>query len=179
MRPLSNIRFGLLDPTVLLLAAIDPVHGDVYVYDEYVRNRVSIGVHAQEMKKRMAHIPLGGLLKLMGDPSGAKRSQTDLKTIFNHYQEYGVYFQKGNNKIEAGIQKVYSYLEMGKLKILPHLKHLIKEASDYMYKPTEIGEAQSEKPVGGYDHTLNISGVYKLRKESGTLKCQSERKLCV
>lgn len=147
--------FGLLDDTVLLLAAIDPVYGDVYVYDEYVRNRVSIGVHAAEMKKRMAHIPIGGLLKLVGDPSGAKRSQTDLKTIFNHYQEHGVYFQKGNNKIDAGIQKVYSYLEMGKLKILPHLKHLIKEASNYVYKPVEEGKEIDEKPVGGKDHTLD------------------------
>ena len=147
--------FGLLDDTVLLLAAIDPVYGDVYVYDEYVRNRVSIGVHAAEMKKRMAHIPIGGLLKLVGDPSGAKRSQTDLKTIFNHYQEHGVYFQKGNNKIDAGIQKVYSYLEMGKLKILPHLTHLIKEAANYIYKPVEEGKEIDEKPVGGKDHCLD------------------------
>lgn len=147
--------FGLLDNTVLLLGAIDPIEGTLYIYDEYVRNRVSIGVHAAEMKRRMAHIPLGALLKLMGDPSGAKRSQNDLKTIFQHYQEYGVYFQKGNNRIETGIQKVFSYLAMGKLKILSHLTNLIKEAEEYMYKPVELGEVADEKPVGGKDHTLD------------------------
>lgn len=152
---IGGADFGLLDPTVLLQAAIDPVDGDVYLYDAYIRNRVSVGTHATEMKKRMNHIPIGGLLKLMGDPSGAKRNINDLKSVFNHYQEHGIYFQKGNNRIDAGIMKVYSYLEMGKLKILPHLTEVIKEAAEYMYKPVELGEAADEKPVGGHDHTMD------------------------
>lgn len=147
--------FGIVDNTVLLQAAIDPKEGTVYLYDEYVRNRVAIGVHAKEMKRRMAHIPLGGLLKLMGDPSGAKRSQTDMKSVFNHYQEYGIYFQKANNRIDAGIMKVYSYLEMNKLKILPSLENVIAEGAKYAYKPRDIGEKADEKPVDVDNHTMD------------------------
>lgn len=154
-RVMGGSDFGILDPTVLLQAAIDPTDGTVYLYDEYVRNRVSIGTHAKEMKHRLQHIPIGGLLKLMGDPSGAKRSQTDMKSIFNHYQEYGIYFQKGNNRIDAGIMKVYSYLEMEKLKVLPSLVDTIKEASEYMYKPTELGEKADEKPQDIKNHTMD------------------------
>ena len=153
---IGGADFGLLDPTVLLLGAMDPLTGTVYIYDEYVKNRVSVGTHAAEMKRRLSHIPLGSLLKLMGDPSGAKRNINDLKSTFNHYQEHGIYFQKGNNRIEQGIMKVFSYLEMGKLKILSHLKTIISEGEKYMYKPVELGEKQEEKPIDVDNHTINV-----------------------
>lgn len=147
--------FGLLDPTVLLLGAIDPTTGTVYVYDEYYRSRVAVPTHAREMKGRMAHIPLGGLMKLVGDPAGAKRNINDRVSLFSNYAEYGIYFQKGNNRIEAGLQKVYSYLEMGKLKVLSHLENTIEEHINYMYKPVELGKPVDEKPVDGNDHTCD------------------------
>lgn len=152
---IGGADFGLLDDTVLIQGAIDPHEGVVYLYDEYVKNRVSVGVHAAEMKRRLAHIPVGGLLKLMGDPSGAKRNIADMKSIFNHYQEHGIYFQKANNRIDAGIMKVYSYLEMGKLKILSSLERTIKEASTYAYKPTELDEPVNETPVDKQNHTMD------------------------
>lgn len=152
---IGGADFGIIDNTVLLQAAIDPVTGTVYLYDEYVKNRVSVGTHAAEMKRRLAHIPVGGLLKLMGDPSGAKRNISDMKSVFNHYQEHGIYFQKANNRIDAGIMKVYSYLEMGNLKILPHLEQTIAEAAKYMYKQTEIGEEVNETPIDVNNHTMD------------------------
>ncbi|MER2006281.1 MAG: phage terminase large subunit [Psychrobacillus sp.] len=147
--------FGIRDNTVLLLAAIDPREGMVYVYDEYVRNQVAVPSHAREMKNRMQHIPLGSLQNLVGDPSGAKRNISDMKSLFSHYAEYGIHFQKGDNRIDAGIQKVYSYLEMGKLKILSHLENTIEEHVNYMYKPVEIGEKADEKPIDKNNHTCD------------------------
>lgn len=152
---IAGADFGTLDPTVLILAAIDPKEGVAYLYDEYVQNRLAVANHAAEMKRRMKHIPMGALIKMVGDPSGAKRSNTDQRSIFNHYAEHGIHFQKGNNRIDAGILKVYSYLEMGKLKILPNMVETIKEHMKYMYKATELGEKTSEIPVGGHDHTCD------------------------
>lgn len=152
---IGGADFGIIDNTVLLQAAIDPVEGVVYLYDEYVKNRVSVGTHSAEMKRRLQHIPVGGLLKLMGDPSGAKRSISDMKSVFNHYQEHGIYFQKANNRIDAGIMKVYSYLEMGKLKILGHLEQTIKEGAKYMYKPAELGQPVNETPIDVDNHTMD------------------------
>lgn len=154
-RVLGMADFGIKDPTVLLLAAIDPKEGIVYVYDEYYRNDVAVPTHAHEMKNRLKHVPLGSLTQIVADPSGAKRSISDMKSLFSHYAEYGIYFQKGDNRIDAGIQKVYSYLEMGRLKVLAHLEHTIEEHVNYMYKPIELGEKVDEKPIDKDNHTVD------------------------
>lgn len=147
--------FGLVDDTVLLLGAIDPASGTVYLYDEYVANKFAVPHHAREMKKRMDHIPQGGLMKLMGDPSGARRGIADRRSIFDHYMEYGIFFQKADNRIDAGIMKVYSYLEMGKLKVLSSLAKTIDEHLKYQYKATELGESADEKPIDKDNHTVD------------------------
>ena len=152
---IGGADFGLLDPTVLLLGAIDPVNGIIYIYDEYYRNRVAIPTHAHEMKLRMQHIPFGSLLKLVGDPSGKKRNISDRKSIFSNYAEHNIFFSEGNNRIEAGIQKVFTYLEFGKLKVLARCEKTIEEHLNYMYKPVELGEPADEKPVDGNDHTCD------------------------
>lgn len=147
--------FGIVDPTTLLLAAIDPDEGVVYLYDEYAKTQQSVPYHAKEIKRRLGHIPDGALMKLMGDPSGARRNINDQKSIFNHYQEYGIFFQKADNRIDAGIMKVYSYLEMGKLKILSHLKETIEEHSNYQYKPSDLEDAPDDKPIDKKNHLVD------------------------
>lgn len=144
--------FGLIDPTTLLLAAIDPIDGVAYVYDEYYKNQLPVSHHAREMKRKMEHVPLGALMGLYGDPSGGRRNINDRRSIFDHYAEHNVHFQKADNRIDAGIMKVYSYLEMGKLKILGHLVETIDEMTNYRYKTIEMGETPDEKPVGVDDH---------------------------
>lgn len=152
---IGGADFGIVDDTVLILGAIDPIEGVVYLYDEYVKNQQGVAYHAKEMKKRLAHIPQGALMKLMGDPSGARRNISDRRSIFNHYQEYGIFFQKADNRIDAGIMKVYSYLEMGKLKILSHMKKTIEEHLNYRYKSTDLDESPSDKPVDKANHTVD------------------------
>lgn len=148
----AGADFGLKDPTTLLLVAIDPVNGVVYAYDEYYRNQLPVAHHAREMKRRMEHIPLGSLQTLVGDPSGKRRNINDTRSIFDHYAEYGIFFEPGDNRIDAGIMKVYSYLEMGKFKILRHMTNTIEEMTNYHYKPVELDETPDEKPADGEDH---------------------------
>lgn len=152
LRPLSNTRFGLNDPTILVLAAIDPVEGIAYLYDEYGANKLPVPYHAKVMKERLAHIPYGALMGLYGDPSGKKRNINDRRSIFNHYAEYGIHFEAGDNRIDAGIMKVFSYFEMGKLKILSHCVETIQELSNYHYKSIDLGDRVTEKPADGEDH---------------------------
>lgn len=152
---LGSADFGIVDNTVLLLAALDPYNGIVYVYDEYVANRVGIPTHSKEMKKRIEHVPHGALIKLMGDPSGKKKNLSDNRSVFSHYAEYGIHFHAGDNRLDAGIMKVYSYIEMGKLKVLGSLKETVKEHLNYIYKPVDLGEKVSEKPVDKDNHTCD------------------------
>lgn len=149
---LGGADFGLVDPTVLILIAIDPVNGIAYAYDEYYKNNLPVAHHAKEMKRKMDHIPLGSLRRLVGDPSGARRNINDRRSIFNHYAEYGIFFEKGDNRIDAGIMKVYSYIEMGKFKVLSHMANTIEEMTNYHYKPVEMGETPTEKPVDKDNH---------------------------
>lgn len=147
--------FGIRDNTVQLMAALDPVEGIVYVYNEYVANRVGIPTHARAMKKNLEHVPQGLLMKQVGDPSGKRKSLTDNRSIFDHYAEYGIYWQPGDNRIDVGIMKVYSYIEMGRLKVLGHLKETIGEHLKYVYKPTDLGDKIEEKPIDKDNHTVD------------------------
>lgn len=167
--------FGLVDPTVLILFALDPKEGIVYAYDEYYQRQFPVPYHAREMKKRMEHIPLGILQRLLGDPSGAKRNINDRKSIFDHYREYGIFFEKADNRIDAGILKVYSYLELGKLKILRSLSNTIEEMRAYRYESTDMDESPSEKPADGEDHTCDVIRyvMHSLPDDPNALKNES------
>lgn len=152
---LGGADFGLNDPTILVLAAVDPVEGIAYLYDEYGANRLAVPHHAKVMKERLTHIPFGALMGLYGDPSGKKRNINDRKSIFNHYAEYGIHFEAGDNRIDAGVMKVFGYFEMGKLKILSSCVETIQELTNYHYKSIDLGDTVSEKPADGEDHYVD------------------------
>ena len=147
--------FGINDPTTLLLAAINPVDGMVYVYSEYVKNRLAVPTHAATMKRRMAHLGHGSLQKLVGDPSGKRKNINDKKSIFDHYAEYGIYYKEGDNRIDAGIMKVFGYLDMGKLKVLAECTETIFEHQNYRYPEQELDGKATDKPIDKDNHTCD------------------------
>lgn len=147
--------FGIRDNTVQLLVAVDPVEGIAYVYDEYVANRVGIPTHAREKNRRTAHIPNGLMRKRLGDPSGRRKNLSDNRSVFDHYAEYGIYMQPADNRLDAGIMKVFSYLEMKKLYVLSSLKETVKEHLQYKYKPVNLGDKIDEKPIDKDNHTVD------------------------
>ena len=154
---IHGVDFGILDPTVLISAAIDPNTGVVYVYDEYYKRNQSVPYHAQEMKKRLEWIPLGNIIRIMADPAGARRGQSDRRSLFDHYSEYGLYFKAGDNRIETGIAKVYAYFAAGKLKIFDTCRNLIEEGINYRYKPQELDSEKNpdERPIDKDNHGLD------------------------
>lgn len=160
---ITGSDFGLRDDTVLVQGAIDQDNGLIYLYDEYQQNQLSVSTHAMHMKERLKHIPYGSLIKMVGDPAGARRSATDMKSIFNHYAEHGIHFTEGNNRIEAGIMKVYGYIESGRLKVHESLKVTIDQHIGYMYKEAKEGEKQKEIPIDIHNH--NVDSVRYLINE--------------
>jgi PBSX family phage terminase large subunit len=156
-RVYSGADWGLRDPTVMLLAAVDPKTGTVYVYDEHYEANKPIKHHAKIMNGKLEHIPFGSLMRMVGDPSGARRNMNDKRSIFDHYAEYGLFWQPGNNRIEPGIQKVFSYFDMGKLKILKSCVNTITEGVSYKYKPQELDAKKNldEKPEDKDNHAMD------------------------
>jgi phage terminase large subunit len=156
-RVLAGGDWGLRDPTVMLLAAIDPSEGVVYVYYEHYEANKPISHHARIMNANLEHIPFGSLQIMVGDPSGARRNPNDKRSIFDHYAEYGLFWQPGNNRIEPGIQKVYNYFDLKKLKILSSCVNTIEEGITYKYKPQELDAKKNadEKPEDIDNHAMD------------------------
>lgn len=147
--------FGIRDSTVLLLGAIDPETGITYIYSEYYQNTHTVAHHAKNMNEMLEEIPRGALRYLVADPSGKRRSMTDHTSLFDHYAEYGIFFKEGNNRIDSGISKVYTWFMLGKLKIFSTCRNLVREGLNYKYKPEEMDKKVDEKPIDKDNHAMD------------------------
>lgn len=169
--------FGIRDFTVLLMGAVDPDKGILYIYDEYYKNALTVPKHAEAMKELLADVPYGRLRTLVADPSGKRRNIADMRSLFDHYGEYGVYFKDGNNRIEAGIAKVQAYFTLGRLKIFSSCVNTIREGLAYKYKPMELDSDKniSEEPLDKDNHAMDSLRylVNELPDNPDNLKAQS------
>lgn len=153
-----SVDFGLRDPTVMLAAAIDPEDGILYIYDEHYEAEKPVSHHAKKMKEMLNRTPPGmNYGQIIADPAGEKRGGTTMRSYFNHYAEYGLWFKKGNNQIEAGIMKVYTYFELKKLRIMSNCVQTIKEARAYKYKDDSVDNTKNrgERPVDAFNHAMD------------------------
>ena len=144
--------FGGKDPTAMAFLAIDPDKGDVYFYDEYYETSLNVKEHSERIKPKLDAIPQGMMLfPLRADPSGRAKQISTQRSLFDHYAEYGIYCTEANNAINAGLAKVATYLERGKLKVFSTCTWAIKEGSEYAYDLDKT----NDKPVGGFDHLMD------------------------
>ena len=100
--------------------------------------------HAEQFLQRLEAVPLGRLRFLVGDPKGKAKSERDERSLFDHYAEYGIFFEPGINKIEDGILKVQTFFKLGKIKIFSNLRNTIKELTE-LYKYPDITEGKNDK----------------------------------
>ena len=152
-----GVDFGLRDPTVMLAAAIDPVEGVVHIYDEHYGAEQPVHWHATRMLAMMSKVPHGMIRGMpVADPKGQNRG-ADFRSYFGHYQEYGIFFKPGNNTLESGLMKVFTYFSLGKLKIHANCVNLIRELREYKYKPTDLDQDKNrgEKPIDANNHTMD------------------------
>jgi len=153
-----SVDFGLRDPTVMLAAAIDPDENILYIYDEYYQAESPVPENAKAMKSILEQVPPGLIYgQVIADPSGSKRSGATKRSYFDHYAEYGLWFQAGNNNIDAGIAKVYSYFALGKCRIMSPCINTIKEGRAYKYRDNELDQQKNrgEKPVDANNHAMD------------------------
>jgi hypothetical protein len=94
---------------------------------------------------------------MVADPAIKNRMNDVIngKNIQSHFQEYGLFFQLGNNNLEYGLAKVNSYIEASKIKIYKTCLSLIRELLQYKYPELDMDnyhENQDEKPIKANDH---------------------------
>lgn len=154
---LSATDFGLRDPTVMLLGAIDPNDGTVYIYKEHYEGGQAVPYHARKMLDMVSDIPQGLLRQPVADPSGKKKNINDRRSLFDHYAEYGIYFKEGNNRILDGIMKVFTYFSLGKLKIFSSCVNTIREGINYKYKDQSLDKDKNadETPIDKDNHAMD------------------------
>jgi hypothetical protein len=109
------------------------------------------------MKEMVQKVPYGKLRVLVGDPAGKRRGNNDLRSIFDHYAEYGLWFKDGNNRIDAGLAKVNAYFSLGRLKIFSSCANTIREGLNYKYKPLEMDSKKNpdDKPIDKDNHAMD------------------------
>jgi PBSX family phage terminase large subunit len=149
---------GLRNPTAVPFGAIDPTDGTVYIYDEYYEPNRTVPEHAKHIKPKVEAIPLGRLRFMVIDPSARNKSDPiNGKSVQSLYQEYGLFFTEGNNSIEAGLLKVNSYINNGKLKVFNTCVNTIKEGLNYKFPEVTMDNEKNldEKPVKRGDHMMD------------------------
>jgi hypothetical protein len=142
----------------MLAAAIDPNEGVLHIYREHYEAGKSIKYHAGVMKKKILdEIAPGRLRKLVADPKGKAKSEKDMRSTYDYYAEYGIFFEPGINKIEDGVMKVFSYMEMDKIRIHDCCINTIWEGTRYRYPKQDLlsDKNPTEKPVGKDDHAMD------------------------
>ena len=149
---LVAMDFGGKDPTALIFLAIDLQNGVVYAYDEYYVTSLNVKEHAKAIKPKLDAIPQGLMIRpLKADPAGLQKQIATQRSLFDHYAEFGIFCTPAYNNINAGLSKVATYLETGKLKIFSTCTNTIKEGSAYSYDLDKT----VDKPVGGFDHLMD------------------------
>ncbi len=115
--------------TAVVWLAFDENTQTHYVYDEYIGGHVDPLIHAQTIKNR------GEWIRGAIDPASKGSSQTDGDNLLRIYTEdYGLKLIRADNKVMTGINKVYSELNQGSLKVFSTLSNLLQEYRTYKYK---------------------------------------------
>lgn len=161
-----SLDHGLRNPTAVPFAAIDHKEGIVYIYDEYYQPNTLVPQHAAALKPKIEAIPPGLLRFMVIDPSAKNKTDPiNGKSVQALYQEYGLYFQPGNNSIETGILRVNSYIERGKLKIFKSCANLIREGLSYKFPEISMDDDGNldEKPEKKNDHLMDALRYLMMR----------------
>lgn len=161
-----GMDWGARNPTAVPFGAIDPKNGEIIIYNEYyVPNRL-LPDHAKHLKPLIDVIPAGRLRFMVADPS--IKNKTDVvngKSVQSLFQEYGMYFQPGNNHIEAGILRVNSYIERGKLKVYYTCVNTVREHLNYKFPELDMDSDKNldEKPVKKDEHSCDALRYLMMR----------------
>jgi hypothetical protein len=150
--------YGLNDDFVYILGAVDEKDGIVYIYDEFVTNNKNVEHLAKAFEEFTSHVPTGMWVTqpIMDPKSGAKRDY-EKKTLYSHFEDYGIYFKPGHVSLDARVIRTNTYLESGRLKITSNCTYLIEQMEKYKFPEKKLGASSKadNKPVDKDNHAIN------------------------
>lgn len=150
--------YGLSDNFVYIKAAIDPMEGICYVYDEYVTNNRNVDELAEAFFKFTADIVAGGwYTPPIIDPKNAPKRDYQKKSLYDHFLERGIYFQPGHVSLEGRIFRLNTYFVSGRMRIMDNCPVTIKEFEQYKFPDKSLTKSTraADKPVDKNNHCIN------------------------
>lgn len=135
---------GFAHPTTMIIGAIDPTDGTIYFHTEYSVAHQPIPYHAEMVKTMIKGYDL--LFPIQADPSIRNKNDHDGRSYQDlFYAHSGIWLDLAENSIDAGIERVRTYMNVGKIKFFRSLVNLKEEMVKYVYKegkekPIEVGD---------------------------------------
>ncbi len=149
------IDFGFVNPFVCLWIQVDE-KGTVRVIDEYVKSRITIDGHAQEIKNREPFIE-DNVIATFCDPAGAGVNDVTGTSPVFQLRQAGVKLRYKRSSILEGIELVRRFLRSGdgqsSLFISPRCGRLIEAMQCYHYP--QAGCEELPLKDGIYDHPID------------------------
>lgn len=160
---------GLRNPTAILFGAVGP-DDDIIIYHEYYEAQRLVHENAYYYKQLVKQFKVK-VDYMVGDPSTQNTDPITGTSIRTEYMENDVFYLLGNNDVHAGILRVKSMLDKGRLHITENCKKTIREARRYKWAKPISNKLQSrsnllEKPVKKDDHAMDALryGIMSLPK---------------
>jgi len=139
---------GLRHPTVFLWAYVDD--GRIIVFHEYVQAERTVAQHCKAILEWERSAGLKDRITYrIGDPSIEQRSLASGTSIRSMYSEGEIFIGLANNDVDAGINRVRTYLERLGLYITEDCPHLIGELQGYRwdtFSSKRLAESKAPKP---------------------------------
>lgn len=124
--------------------AIDRETGTLYIYDELYKSKCEPAIVAAGVRKRGDWIP--GVI----DPASRGRSQKDGTALMDIYKDLGLDIRPADNKVEAGILKMWEMLTQGNLKVFKNCVNFLAEYR--LYRRDKNGQV-----VKSNDHLMDAT----------------------
>lgn len=146
-----SLDYGFRNPTAIGFYAVD-YDGKIRLYKEYYESGRSIADIVAYIKSNPEYIKA---MKI-ADPS-IWNVQRDGLSIGAEFVSHGLYFERADNAVLQGIDKVNTYFKEQKLFIAKNCINALKEIGDYKWKEIKPGQTRNEyeEPVKKNDHMMD------------------------
>lgn len=144
---------GFKDETAMVIGAIEPKTGVIYLYSEYYVAQQPLSYHAKMVKEMVTGLVMHN--NIQADPSVLHRNDRDGRSYQDYfYKLSGIFLEPANNSISMGVDKVRDYMYTGKLKVFTSLINLKTEAIGYVYSDKDVAHKE-ELPVDKNNHLMD------------------------
>jgi hypothetical protein len=140
--------------TAALWAALDPNTDIAYLYSEHYVGEAEPPIHAAAIRARGLWIP--GVI----DPASRGRGQRDGKRLMEEYQKLGLdTLSVADNALDTGIQRTWTRMSTGRLKVFRTLKNWIAEKRVYTRDAKGHIKADQADHLMDCTRYIELSGV--------------------